>query len=151
MLPPERFDDETGTATGAQVLRTLVYCSRAAPGVDDATVAQIVATARRDNPRHGVTGLLVFGDGLFFQWLEGPPEAVAELMRRISADARHDTVVTLTQSDEVRERLFAQWDMELVAPEDIREVLTDAMGDVDDRANAQALQILFDELDRPRP
>ena len=60
-------------------------------------------------------------------------------------------VVTLTQSDEVRERLFAQWDMELVAPEDIREVLTDAMGDVDDRANAQALQILFDELDRPRP
>lgn len=149
MVPPERLDDERGDLTADPMLRTLVYCSKATAGVDEAAVAQIVATAQIYNPRHGITGLLVFGNRLFFQWLEGPPDSVAALMTRISADPRHDTVVTLSQSDEVRERLFARWDMELVAAEDIREVLNDALGEVRDAANAHALRLLFNELDRP--
>jgi hypothetical protein len=70
-------------------------------------------------------------------------------MTRITADHRHDTVVILSQSDEVRDRVFARWDMELVAPSDIREVLNDALGEVQDAANAHALRLLFSELDRP--
>ena len=149
MLPPERLDDELGGLAAGELLRTVVYCSKATAGVDEASVAQIVATAQFYNPRHGVTGLLVFGDRLFFQFLEGPPESVAALMTRITADHRHDTVVILSQSDEVRDRVFARWDMELVAPSDIREVLNDALGEVQDAANAHALRLLFNELDRP--
>ena len=36
------------------------------------------------------------------------------LMDRLKADPRHENVVMLTESEEVRERLFPNWDMELV-------------------------------------
>ena len=147
MLPPERFDDEYGSSGDGQLLRTVVYCSSAAQGVDAATVSQIIATAQRYNPRHGITGILVSGAGLFFQWLEGPPDAIAALMSRIAIDSRHNTVVTLTESDDVRERVFGQWDMELVGAEGIREVLNDALGEAKDAASRRALQLLIGKLD----
>ncbi|MDO7679542.1 MAG: BLUF domain-containing protein, partial [Burkholderiaceae bacterium] len=95
-------------------LHNIVYCSRAAHGVDKEALEKIIATARHHNPRFGITGLLVFGSGVFFQWLEGPKDNVTSLFKMISADARHSDVVLLTQEDEFRERLFPNWDMELV-------------------------------------
>jgi hypothetical protein len=53
------------------LLHQVVYCSRA-DDVVDAAVKRIVATAQRHNPERGITGLLVFGSGVFFQWIEGP-------------------------------------------------------------------------------
>lgn len=147
MFLPERFDDEFGSGHDGELLRTVVYCSSAAEGVDATIVAQIIATAQRHNARHGITGILVSGAGLFFQWLEGPPDAVAALMSRIALDSRHNTVVTLTESDDVRERVFGQWDMELVAAEGIREVLNDALGEVKNAASRQALHLLVRKLD----
>ena len=64
--------DEPGIGRALPPLYNLVYCSRATAGVDDAAVQRIVGTARRQNAIHGITGLLVFGSGIFFQWLEGP-------------------------------------------------------------------------------
>jgi len=119
--------DEPGSALGTPFLYNLVYCSRAASGVDDAAVADIIDASRRHNPREGITGLLVFGGGIFFQWLEGPRDNVTHLMHRLSKDVRHDTIIALSESEEVRERLFPDWDMELVSGGDIREVLSDAL------------------------
>ena len=42
--------------------------------MDKEAIASIIATARHHNPRLGITGLLVYGQGIFFQWLEGPHE-----------------------------------------------------------------------------
>ena len=128
-------------------LYNIVYCSRATAGVDDAAVARIVATARRANPEHGITGLLVFGSGIFFQWLEGPRQGVRELMAMIQADPRHDTVVTLSESEESSDRLFPSWDMELVGTDDIRDVLVDALGASTDAKRTEALSLLLDELE----
>ena len=147
MLPPDRFNDEFGSSDDGQLLRTLVYCSSAATGVDAGIVSQIIATAQTYNSRHGITGILVSGGGLFFQWLEGPPDSVATLMGRIILDSRHNTVVTLTESDDVRERVFGQWDMELVPADGIREVLNDALGEVKDAASKRALRLLMRKLD----
>ena len=90
----------------AAQLYNLVYCSRAAAEVDDAAVARIIASARRRNPALGITGLLVFGSGIFFQWLEGPRSQVEQLMALLRTDPRHDDVVTLIGNEEVHERLF---------------------------------------------
>lgn len=129
------------------LLHNAVYCSRACSGVGDAAVAKIIETSRRCNPEQGITGLLVFGSGIFFQWLEGPKDNVTQLMARITADSRHEQVVQLASGDEVRERMFPNWDMELVTGEDIRDVLMDALDNAKEPKNAQALRLLLAELD----
>jgi hypothetical protein len=134
------------------LLHNMVYCSRAAPGVTDADVQAIIATARRYNPAHGVTGLLVYGGDIFFQWLEGPKESIVGLMHNIRHDKRHNTLVELAVNEEVRERMFPTWDMELVQPDDIREVLQDALRDAKAAVNAKALRELMqmvEEADLP--
>jgi len=45
--------------------------------------------------------------------------------------------------------LFPDWGMELVGGEHIREVLEDALGNVSDSKNEQALQQLLAQLDSP--
>lgn len=129
------------------LLYQLVYCSRATPGVDDAAVQAIIRTAQRRNAESGITGLLVFGSGVFFQWLEGPRDHIDALMARLQADNRHQDIVTLDSSEEVRERLFPVWDMELVSGEHIRDVLQDALDSAHDAASATTLRSLLQRLE----
>ena len=68
-------------------------------------------------------------------------------MTMIHADPRHESVVLLSEFEEVRERLFPDWDMELVAAADIRDVLVDAKNDAEDEKNAAVLTLLIEQLD----
>ena len=134
-----------------QSIHHIVYCSRAVHDMDKATLDQIIATAKKHNPRFGITGLLVFGSGIFFQWLEGPRDNVTSLYKMISADLRHSDVVLLTKEDEFRERLFPNWDMELVAAEDISTVLKDAMHEVSEPKQKNTLSDMLRELNKIAP
>jgi hypothetical protein len=145
--PHPRQSDEPGPGPQLPLLHQVAYCSRAAPEVDASTVDRIVATARRSNPAQGITGLLVFGSGVFFQWLEGPRDHITGLMAKILRDPRHDEVVTLSHSEEVRERLFPDWSMELVTPDQIREVLLDALANAEDEQNSASLTRLLEKID----
>jgi hypothetical protein len=138
------FDDAEAEAT---LLYNVVYCSRASAEVDDAAVARIIETSQRHNRERSITGLLVFGSGIFFQWLEGPRAQVEQLMALLKTDARHREVVSLSESEEVRERLFSGWDMERVSPEDIRDVLEDALESAEDPRHAKVLALLLAHLE----
>ena len=127
-------------------IHNLVYCSRAVQDMDKDALDQIIATAKHHNPRFGITGLLVYGSGIFFQWLEGPKDNVTSLLKIISADPRHSNVVVLTQEDEIRERLFPNWDMELVEAADIKVVLEDAMSEASDPKQKKALSKMLQEV-----
>ena len=131
-----------------QSIHNIVYCSRAVHDVDKEALEKIIATARHHNPRFGITGLLVFGSGIFFQWLEGPNDNVSSLFKIICADPRHSNVVLLTKEDEIRERLFPNWDMELVAATDISAVLEDAMNEASDPKQKKALSNMLQELNK---
>jgi hypothetical protein len=144
---PDEPIDEPHEAYGLSPIYNFVYCSRAAPGIDREEVDRIIASSQHNNPRKGITGLLVFGGGVFFQWLEGPRESVMGLIQRLHEDSRHDTIIPLDQSEEVRERMFPDWAMELVSSTDIREVLADALSNADDASNVEALQRLLDMSD----
>jgi hypothetical protein len=137
--------DEHGI--GLPLLHQVIYCSRAAPGVEASAVDRIIETARRVNPAHGITGLLVFGSGMFFQWIEGPRDNVTLLMERIRSDPRHEQVVTLSETEEVRERLFPDWDIELVTADDIRDVLLDALATAEDDRSTGALTLMLEQLE----
>jgi hypothetical protein len=65
----------------------------------------------------------------------------------LQTDTRHENIVPLSTTEEVRERLFPDWDMELVTATDIRDVLLDALGEAKDAQNAEALRLLMEQLD----
>ena len=130
----------------APTLFTFVYCSRAADGVDDAEVDRLIERSQRHNLTCGITGVLVFGSGVFFQWIEGPTAEVRKLMARLHGDPRHYDIVSLDQSEEKRERLYPNWQMERVDADDIREVLEDALESAEDQTNIAALNRILDHL-----
>jgi hypothetical protein len=92
------------------MLVRLIYASRAASTVSAETLLPIMKTSRANNLTHGITGVLIFSDGVFLQLLEGGREAVSALYNRISRDERHRDVVLLSY-DEIGERRFAGWAM----------------------------------------
>lgn len=145
--------DEPGFPRGADsdvtapTLYTFVYCSRAAEGVDDVEVGRIVESAQRSNLARGITGVLVFGSGVFFQWIEGPAPQVQNLIASLRSDPRHYDVVSLDWSEEKRERLYPNWEMEQVKADDIRSVLQDALGNTEDENNIAALKRILAHLD----
>lgn len=73
----------------AKPLHEILYCSMLTQSLPPQTVGQIVSRARTQNARHNITGLLVFDGMRFCQHLEGPADAVDELMKRIKEDPRH--------------------------------------------------------------
>jgi hypothetical protein len=145
--------DEIGFPRGAELddvglpaLYHFVYCSRAADGVDDFEVGRIVERAQRHNLAHGITGMLAFGSGVFFQWIEGPAAEVKKLIASLHGDSRHFDIVSLEQSEEKRERLYPNWVMAKVEAEDIHSVLEDALESAEDENNAATLRRILDQL-----
>ena len=134
------FDD------AALALYHFVYCSRAADGVDDAEVGRIVESAQRNNLARGITGILVFGSGVFFQWIEGPAIQIQKLIASLHGDPRHYDIVSLDQSEEERERLYPNWEMEKVEADDIRTVLHDALESAEDENNVATLKRILDNI-----
>jgi len=92
------------------MLVRLTYASRANDGVTPEALIAILKTSRSHNLDAGITGVLVFSDGIFLQVLEGGRDAVSGLYNRIAQDRRHRDVVLLGY-DEIGERRFAGWAM----------------------------------------
>ena len=111
--------DEPQNTPDDYLLFNIVYCSQMRPGLGITDVDAIVATSHRRNPLLGITGLLTFGSEIFFQWIEGPKLEVLDLIKLIETDNRHENMVILSSDEEVRERIFPNWDMELVSADDI--------------------------------
>ena len=140
------FPSDPDLDATAPTLYTFVYCSRAAECVDDAEVDRLIESAQRHNLTCGITGVLVFGSGVFFQWIEGPAAEVRKLMANLYGDPRHYDIVSLDQSEEKRERLYPNWQMERVGADDIRDVLEDALESAEHENNIAALTRIIDHL-----
>ncbi len=95
-------------------LYRLVYCSRNRIQGSTADVAaqlqDILASSRRNNPRLGITGALLYNAGNFAQALEGSLDAISQTFERIQRDDRHSEVVVV-ESGVAEERHFPEWSM----------------------------------------
>jgi hypothetical protein len=90
-------------------------------------VARILAASRRNNKAKHIGGVLHYGEGYFFQALEGERDSVNELYTRIGEDPRHRDVKVLTFED-VDKRYFADWSMKYVPLEDQIQRMLDRHG-----------------------
>lgn len=91
-------------------LHRLIYVSAASGNMTLERLDAILKSARTNNETAGVTGLLLFHEGSFFQTLEGPKPAVERIFARIQADPRHAHVIVL-QNTLVDGRAFPNWSM----------------------------------------
>ena len=91
-------------------MRQLLYASNTSRDVSQDVLDDILAASRRNNPRDGITGMLLYVEGGFMQVLEGGRETVNRLYARIANDPRHQDV-TLLSYQEIDERRFASWTM----------------------------------------
>ncbi len=93
-------------------LSTLIYRSRASRPLLETDLHQMLDCARARNRASAVTGLLIYERGQFFQWLEGPADAVAGIWQSIQADRRH-TAIEILGEESTMSRVFGDWDMKL--------------------------------------
>jgi methanogenic corrinoid protein MtbC1 len=114
---PEADDSELliqSRQSSAAPVSSLLYRSRARRPFDGTTLAKLLHAARLRNRSEAVTGLLLYDEGLFLQWLEGPPDGLDRVVSSIRRDARHGEIEILTQADNVQ-RTFGSSDMRLAA------------------------------------
>jgi hypothetical protein len=78
-------------------------------------MTKLLEVARSRNAKLGVTGALVFNEGLFAQILEGDEPAVQEIFKSIQNDRRH-TQIEVLPTQEFDHRRFESWSMAFVGP-----------------------------------
>lgn len=93
-----------------QALKHLVYISSATQLFTREGLEELLNTARENNSREHVSGMLLYRGGNFIQVLEGPSSAVDQIFASIEQDSRHKDVTVLL--DEAITRCdFRDWSM----------------------------------------
>jgi methanogenic corrinoid protein MtbC1 len=106
---------QAATARSAPPLSTVVYRSRAVSPLSAPELLQLTTTAQARNRRESITGLMLYDDRRFFQWLEGPADSVDRVMTSIRKDRRH-TDIELLDDHAAPARTFGDWAMKLATP-----------------------------------
>lgn len=109
---PENRATENRRSRAADDLTRVIYCSRAVHPMPDPALLGLTRAAQARNGREAITGLVLYDQARFFQWLEGPAEGVDRVMRSIGADGRHTDIRVLSRGTSER-RVFGTWSMRL--------------------------------------
>ncbi|MBC7990350.1 MAG: BLUF domain-containing protein [Luteimonas sp.] len=91
----------------------IVYSSEAATPMQTGDLEELLDHARRSNAIKGITGALVYAEGIFLQILEGDKVRVQDLMAKIRRDVRHGGVIILREG-EIPAAIFGSWKMAYV-------------------------------------
>lgn len=91
-------------------MHQVIYSSAAVAPFSEAELTELLATARVNNGRVGVTGMLLYHEGSFLQALEGDEQVLENLYAKIGKDKRHHRLVALLRR-QVEVRHFDHWQM----------------------------------------
>lgn len=105
-------DARSRTRGVRQPVFVLAYRSRPVTTPTPAELDLLLRKAQQRNRLEGLTGLLIYDQGCFFQWLEGPKHGLLRVWDSIRRDARHTDFKILRQQSATA-RFFGGWDMRL--------------------------------------
>ena len=91
-------------------LLAISYRSKASRDLSAQKIDDILSSARGFNAGCGVTGVLFYSLGEFFQYIEGPRTSIAQVYQRILDASSHHDVVQLYMG-EIGALLFDDWYM----------------------------------------
>lgn len=100
----------TSTNERQEPLERLVYTSNATEPMGTLELFNLLNQSRLKNARLGITGHLLYADGMFTQCLEGPASAIDMLWESLIKDPRHNAIQVMDRSP-VHERRFEEWSM----------------------------------------
>jgi hypothetical protein len=109
---PTALNNNTGSVNA--LLSNLVYRSRAVQPLSAPELHELALAAQSRNRNEAITGLVLYDDDRFFQWLEGPTDSVERIMRSIWNDPRH-TDIEVLHNQPTAARVFGEWNMKLAA------------------------------------
>ena len=96
-------------------LESLAYVSRAVGFLDADKLARLLRRARERNLQQGVTGMLLYSDETFIQYIEGPANHLQLVYRTIRKDPMHNGVIKFLEQP-IAERVFPDWSMAFEMP-----------------------------------
>jgi hypothetical protein len=101
----------------------LIYASVATRKFATEQLTDLLRQSREPNQRASLTGMLLYSDGNFFQVLEGEPEEVDKLYKKLQQDKRH-AQITLIIREPIARRSFGNWSMGFssVSPEELTKI-----------------------------
>lgn len=124
------------------VTHRLVYLSTAVGVLRADELDRIWLRARAANAAAGLTGLMLFHQGVFLQAIEGPAAGVASLYERIRRDRRHANL-TVLESGPVEQRAFENSPMTYISARNLspgeKQALSDLHAAVTSRPGLPAL------------
>ncbi len=105
-------------------MKRVIYCSQATTDLSPDELVALLESARRENTKTGITGMLLYCSQSFLQVLEGDPSHLESTYGRITGDDRHTNLRMLMNAD-VSAPLFPDWTMgfEHVEDEELAEEL----------------------------
>jgi hypothetical protein len=106
---PDSITGSPATPMGTRLF-ALIYISKAVRLLTPAELAHLAERAQARNLSEDVTGLLLYSDGAFMQYLEGPAPGMSRIYAVIKADTLHYGVIDLLR-EPIQEREFAGWSM----------------------------------------
>jgi hypothetical protein len=101
----------------------LIYASVATQDFKTEQLADLLRQAREANEDVGLTGILLYSGGSFFQVLEGEPSDIDHLYQKLLLDKRH-TQLTVIVREPIAKRSFGGWSMGFssVSPEELTKI-----------------------------
>lgn len=91
-------------------LRSIIYVSSASELLSSDALRDLLAVSRRNNAAVGISGILLYWDGNFLQYIEGPQEQLDLLMSKVAQDPRHNGLIVLERQN-IQARAFPDWTM----------------------------------------
>ena len=101
---------DTLKKNASKIIGALVYTSTATRQISEEEMQQLLEKARLRNKALNITGLLVYSDGTFMQYLEGPPDNLKEIFETIKLDNRHKGIIEIPFKP-TQVRRFTDWNM----------------------------------------
>jgi hypothetical protein len=88
----------------------ITYLSQATPNFASIDLIHLLEQCHLNNPKRGLTGLLIFGNDTFLQTIEGEENIVEELIEKIAKDKRHIKFQILARQS-IENRQYSDWAM----------------------------------------
>jgi len=92
------------------MLTNLIYTSKRCPICTEEEIDKILEVCQSNNPTKDITGVLLYSNDMFLQYLEGDRKELFHLYDDIKKDIRHSDAV-MVGCKPIDERTFPVWGM----------------------------------------
>ncbi len=112
------------------------YVSSVNSNLTEDDILKVLKYTKNWNNEHGITGILLYSDGNFFQVLEGEKELLKSLLSRIIKDERHTNVMVIFEK-EVSETKFDDYQSDFIS--------------LDSRFQSKNIELYFSQIEKLNP